>query len=36
MELMRLLGVPRALLPDVRYKRCLDWYAKWITAKAAQ
>jgi dipeptidyl aminopeptidase/acylaminoacyl peptidase len=19
-----------------RYKRCLDWYAKWITAKAAQ
>ena len=18
-----------------RYKRCLDWYAKWITAKAA-
>jgi dipeptidyl aminopeptidase/acylaminoacyl peptidase len=19
-----------------RYKRCLDWYAKWITANAAQ
>jgi dipeptidyl aminopeptidase/acylaminoacyl peptidase len=19
-----------------RYKRCLDWYAKWITAKAAK